>query len=155
MITTELQNIILASTSFERVRKLNIEETYELITEVEIKHAFSQNKFLIVEFFYTANFIKEDQGDEEPQVTYNSKHVAQYRLKNFNQENPEEVAEAERFANINAAAMIFPFIRENAATISAKAGMSPILIPVTNFIKMYEEKKSKGIEKSKGRAKRK
>ena len=47
----------------------------------------------------------------------------------------------ERFANINAAAIIFPFIRENAATISAKAGMSPIMIPVTNFVKLYEDKK--------------
>lgn len=146
----ELQNIILASTFFERQRNLNVQEKYELNTEIEIGHAFSENKFMIVEFFYTANFLKENE--KQPQITYKSKHVAQYRLKGFDIENNEHVIYAERFANVNSAAMIYPFIRENAATISAKAGMSPILIPVTNFIKLYEEKKLK--PKAKGRTKK-
>lgn len=137
----ELQNIILASTFFERQRNLNVNEKYELDTKIEIGHAFSENKFMVVEFLYTANFLKENE--EQPQIIYKSKHVAQYRLKDFDLNNNEHLLYAERFANINSAAMIYPFIRENAATISAKAGMSPILIPVTNFIKLYEDKKTK------------
>ncbi|PWW25399.1 protein-export chaperone SecB [Chryseobacterium sp. AG844] len=140
---TELQNIILASTSFERDRVLNLEETYELTTEIEISHAFSRKKYLIVEFVYKANFSLNKKASNRNKITYNSKHVAQFKIDDFNEQNEEDLLVAERFANINAAAMIFPFIRENAATISAKAGMSPLIIPITNFVKIFEDKKQK------------
>ena len=45
-----------------------------------------------------------------------------------------------QFANINAPAIIFPFIREHLASLTMKAGISPpILLPPINFVKMAEE----------------
>ena len=76
-----------------------------------------------------------------PQFKYSSTHVAQFELDENATNEGDFENKLERFANINAAAIIFPFVRENAATISAKAGMSPIMIPVTNFVKLYEDKK--------------
>lgn len=145
---TELDNIILASTFFERDRNLNLEDKYELSTDLEIRHGFSRKKYMVVEFTYKAVFTQNVKERKVNKITYNSKHVAQFKLHDFDDKNNNDLLTAERFANINAAAMIFPFIRENAATISAKAGMSPIIVPVTNFVELYDKKKQKEKEES-------
>ena len=50
----------------------------------------------------------------------------------------------EQFANINAPAIIFPFIREHLASLTMKAGINPpILLPPINFVKMAEEQNRK------------
>ena len=46
----------------------------------------------------------------------------------------------ETFANINAPAIIFPFIREHLSNISIKAGIQPILLPPINFVNLAKEK---------------
>ncbi len=47
----------------------------------------------------------------------------------------------EDFKKINAPAIIFPFVREHLATISMKAGITPILLPPVNFIKLADDTK--------------
>jgi len=138
---TKLKDIILVKTAFERQTVLEFEDNFELNTEININHGITDDKIFIVSFEYILNLeLKTDSG-LYPQFTYSSTHVAQFELEENAEQEEDFDNKLERFANINAAAMIFPFIRENAATISAKAGMSPIMIPVTNFIKLYEEKK--------------
>ena len=138
---TKLKDIILVKTAFERQTVLEFEDNFELNTEININHGITDDKIFIVSFEYILNLeLKTDSG-LYPQFTYSSTHVAQFELEENTEQEEDFDNKLERFANINAAAMIFPFIRENAATISAKAGMSPIMIPVTNFIKLYEEKK--------------
>lgn len=46
------------------------------------------------------------------------------------------------FANINAPAIIFPFIREHLSNVSMKAGIQPILLPPINFVELAKEKKN-------------
>lgn len=45
------------------------------------------------------------------------------------------------FAKINAPAILFPFIREHLATLSAKANMNRILLPPLNFVALAKEDK--------------
>ena len=47
----------------------------------------------------------------------------------------------ETFANINAPAIIFPFIREHLASLSMKALINPILLQPVNFVKNAAEAK--------------
>lgn len=47
------------------------------------------------------------------------------------------------FANINAPAIIFPFIREHLSNVSMKAGIQPILLPPINFVALAKDKKKK------------
>ena len=49
----------------------------------------------------------------------------------------------ENFANINAPAIIFPFIREHLSNVSMKAGIQPILLPPINFVELAKDKKKK------------
>lgn len=49
----------------------------------------------------------------------------------------------EAFANINAPAILYPFIREHLATLAAKADMKRMLLPPFNFVAFYEQNKNK------------
>lgn len=140
-MTTKLKDIILVKTAFERETVLEFEENFELNTEINITHGLTEEKLLLVMFNYNLDLdLKTDDG-MVPQFKYSSTHVAQFELEQNAESEDDFENKLERFSHINAAAIIFPFIRENAATISAKAGMSPIMIPVTNFVKLYEERK--------------
>jgi preprotein translocase subunit SecB len=44
------------------------------------------------------------------------------------------------FCNINAPAIIFPFIRETIASLSTKAGLMPIIIQPVNFVDLNKKK---------------
>lgn len=138
---TKLKDIILVKTAFERQPVLEFEDNFELNTEINISHGITEENDLIVNFEYILKLDLKSDKDLLPQFKYSSTHVAQFGLEEKASDDEKFLNQIERFANINVAAMIFPFIRENAATISAKAGMSPIMIPVTNFVKLYEDKK--------------
>jgi len=43
-------------------------------------------------------------------------------------------------ANVNAPAIIYPFVREHVASVTAKAGIEAILIPPFNFVEHYQKK---------------
>lgn len=137
---TKLNDIILIKTVFERESVLEFEDDFELNTDINISHGITGNNVLVVFFEYILNLDLKSEDKLLPQFKYSSTHVAQFELEESAKNEEDFENKLERFANINAAAIIFPFIRENAATISAKAGMSPIIIPVTNFVKLYEEK---------------
>lgn len=49
----------------------------------------------------------------------------------------------EEFANINASAIIYPYVRQHIRNISLDAGLQPILLPLVNFQKWYELSKKK------------
>lgn len=137
---TKLNDIILVKTAFERESVLEFEDNFELNTDINISHGVTDENVLIVSFEYILTLDIKLEDELAPQFKYSSTHVAQFELEDNAKTEDDYEKKLERFANINAAAIIFPFIRENAATISAKAGMSPIIIPVTNFVKLYEEK---------------
>jgi preprotein translocase subunit SecB len=46
-------------------------------------------------------------------------------------------------AKANGPAIMFPFLREHLASITLKAGISPILLPSVNFIRLSEENNAK------------
>ena len=138
---TKLNDIILVKTAFERESVLEFEDNFELSTDINISFGITTENVLIVSFEYILNLDLKSEESLNPQFKYSSTHVAQLELEENLKDEEDFENKLERFANINAAAIIFPFIRENAATISAKAGMSPIMIPVTNFVKLYEDKK--------------
>lgn len=44
----------------------------------------------------------------------------------------------EEFGRINAAAIIYPYIRQHIRGLSLDAGLNPIILPLVNFQKLYE-----------------
>lgn len=46
------------------------------------------------------------------------------------------------FGNVNAPAIIYPFVREVIANLTVKASIAPVLLPAMNFVVAYEERLS-------------
>lgn len=49
--------------------------------------------------------------------------------------------EIDNFANINAPAIIFPFVREEIASFCSKSGVGNVLIQPVNFVELNEKNK--------------
>jgi len=49
--------------------------------------------------------------------------------------------ELDRIAQINCAAIVFPYVRESVADLTRRANMPPVNLPPFNFVAMYEEQK--------------
>lgn len=59
----------------------------------------------------------------------------------------EKIKNIDEIANINCAAILFPFLRETVADLTRRAGFPPLLLPPVNFCKIHDElTKSKAIE---------
>ena len=52
------------------------------------------------------------------------------------------------FANINGAAIIFPFLREHLSSICLKAGVGVVLLPPINFEQLFKDKQSPNLAAS-------
>jgi preprotein translocase subunit SecB len=47
----------------------------------------------------------------------------------------------EDFSNINAAAIIYAYVRQHVSNLSLQAGMNPIVLPIINFFEHYQKSK--------------
>lgn len=52
---------------------------------------------------------------------------------------PEDVIEATKLAEINCAAIIFPYLRETVADLTRRAGLAPLHLPPINFVEFYKQ----------------
>ncbi len=137
---TELKDIFLISTKFKRGDKISDLDNKEALIKnnIKISHAINDTKdLLLVEFDYN---VKVYKNKKDLRFYYSATYIANFKISDIDKDDEELHKSIDRFSNINAAAIIYPFVRENAATISSKAGMTPFLVPVMNFIKMYEDK---------------
>lgn len=51
-----------------------------------------------------------------------------------------QIPDYKEFGRVNAAAIIFPYIREHISSLSLKAGLAPLILPPINFAKQQAEK---------------
>ncbi|MGB1217190.1 MAG: protein-export chaperone SecB [Saprospiraceae bacterium] len=63
-------------------------------------------------------------------------------LGNFEKQGEIKVS-LEDFCNINAPAIIFPYVRQYIRNLSMDAGLNPIMLPVINFVGRYNIMKEK------------
>lgn len=61
-------------------------------------------------------------------------------------ESVDEIALAQ-FCNVNAPAIIFPFIRETIASMTLKAGVNPVLIQPLNFVELAKKAPKEAVGK--------
>ncbi|MDI6798319.1 MAG: protein-export chaperone SecB [Desulfatibacillaceae bacterium] len=56
----------------------------------------------------------------------------------FALDEPMAKNDLERLASINCPAILWPFVRQHLADLTAKAGFSPLLLPVINFVTLSQ-----------------
>ncbi len=127
----QLLDIILLESTFKRIVVVSpLSQEFEQKNNLVIEHDISVDMLAV---FLTVEHSLIMKGVEE--VTTFTKMVAVFN----NPKNPNIPLDV--FINVNAPAVIFPFIREHLASISAKAGLYPILLPLVNFVKRAEDNK--------------
>ena len=128
--TYQLESINLIESFFKREPEISYESD-EFSSNIDIKSGYNieDNKLLVMlEIEFYAGI------PEKKQIIISVKMLGV-----FKQLDTEGIS-IDKFAKINAPAIIFPFIREHIATLSLKAGIYPILLPPINFVKLAEEK---------------
>lgn len=59
------------------------------------------------------------------------------------EKGPNFSVSVEDFSNINAAPIIYAYIRQHISNLTLQAGMSPIILPIINFFEHYQKKSKK------------
>ena len=125
----ELLNIILLESNFKRNAEISyVDEEFKSNIDIHI-----------------GNQLKDDMLFVELSLTYFSGIGKNKEIQAFIKmvgvfKCPKDAAlSIETFSRINAPAILFPFIRENLASVSMKAGINPILLPPVNFVKLSQK----------------
>lgn len=131
----QLLNIILLKSEFNRSKIIHFEsEKFESKININIKKSENANLlsiFLSVSFVAGVNILKE----KEKEIKFDIEMLGTFKFSSI----PKETVET--FGDISAPAIIFPFIREQLSSLSAKAGIPPILLPPVNFVELAKKKK--------------
>ena len=130
--TYSLVNILLLESYFHREWVLSLQDpNFANSTNLNVTNQRNpEHLSVIVELTYKAGV-----GDKI-EINSNIKMVGLFTVPN-NSPLPIEV-----FTNVNAPAIIFPFLREHLASISMKAGIQPIMLQPVNFVKNSEVEKN-------------
>ena len=132
--TYSIINIILLQSNFERDWIINLTHS-EFTNHTDIKvtsQRSPEHLSVTVSLLYSAG-IKGGKTEVKADI----KMVGIFTVPTES-ELPIDV-----FTNVNAPAIIFPFLREHLASISAKSGISPIMLQPINFVKNIEGKQDK------------
>lgn len=131
-----IRNIVLIECNFSRAIVTNpIQNNNEVINDIliELNNTDISKDVFSVFLDYSFKIIHKDELIINIFIKYSAE---------FQAEGDISLKQKEDFANINAPAMIYPFIRETIASITAKALVGNILIPPVNFVKLYEDRKA-------------
>jgi preprotein translocase subunit SecB len=52
---------------------------------------------------------------------------------------PADAVEATKIAEINGAAILFPYLRETVADLTRRSGLAPLHLPPINFVELYKQ----------------
>ncbi len=127
-------NVLLMEDSFKREILMEFDQTkitpfFDVAVDVQITEA----NIIIVWETLTYKQIVE----EKTQLEVTIKMAGRF------EKYGDSPIDLKQFGNINGAAMVFPFLREHLASLTAKAGIGVIMAQPTNFVANYEKNKPK------------
>ena len=128
--TFKLLNIILIDSQFKRNSEIHFSDPdFKNNFNIELNDSKAENKLFIN---LTINFSSGIGEIEEIKVL-----ISMLGIFEFSENTDIPIID---FAKINGPAIIFPFIREHLSSLSLKAGINPILLPIINFVKLDKDK---------------
>ena len=80
---------------------------------------------------------RTEQGEPSLLFEYHIVFAGSFAL-----DEPLAKDDLERLASINCPAILWPFVRQHLADLTAKAGLSPLLLPVINFVTLGQSAKA-------------
>jgi preprotein translocase subunit SecB len=128
-----LKGIFLTNLSFERIPEVIFDEEGKPETEIKVDNRYNDaNKQLMSKVTVNVRSIRAQT----------KQYLIEVSIVGIFEFSEQLDIKLKDFASINAPAIVFPFIREQIVSISLKAGLRPILIPVVNFAKIAKNSNS-------------
>ena len=120
----KLRGIILVESTFKRVPDVVIDHGEKTETNFNVKSDSKDEKNLVTALIVKLVSKFEEKIKFEAEVTM----VGLFEAENATKEMIDS------FGEINAPAIIFPFIREHIISLTIKGGLPPVALPVVNFV---------------------
>jgi len=136
METFKLNKILLIESHFKRETEINFQnKTTKNNINIDIKNTVKEKDINVI---LTLDFKSYD--DVKTNIE------AKIIMAGLFEACDSPPISTESFVEVNAPAIIFPFVREHLSTVSLKAGIKPILLPPVNFFELAKSKKSIQVE---------
>lgn len=119
-----LKSITLIESNFDRNPNLDFEKEIQNVLNIDVKHSVNGDELVIY-----LNVTLEGKTQESTEYKFFTTYAGVF---GYTQESEPPL---ETFASINGPAIIFPFVREQMASLSVKAGLNTVLLPPINFTK--------------------
>jgi len=131
--------IYLLESNFKRPASSDFNDPdFKSNANILVEHQIIENKTLQVTV--TLDF---SAGKSRPGKSRTKEITAKIKMMGVFFCEPDPVPSVEQFAKANGPAIMFPFLREHLASITLKAGISQILLPAVNFIRLSQDNKVK------------
>lgn len=124
-----------------KAEKIELEILPKLDIQSEAKKTFNLNYHILLHkelknyFCVVFNLDLIHEGEFKISIKYSAWFLTS---EDFN----EEFLKSE-FAQVNAPAIAYPFLRSFISNLTLNAGYHPVILPTVNFVKLYEDKKNK------------
>lgn len=124
--TYTIEQVYLSKTSFTREAVIDFQNLAfgqeTIVNQGDTYHEAGKNKFVVQ---VTVKVVGKVANVEVITIEVTTAGV-------FHR-NGETALDEETFKNVNAPAIIYPFVREHIATVALKAGIGSLLLPPVNF----------------------
>lgn len=121
-----IENLILLESNFKRVANVTF-NTPDILQNIDVDVNVNVDNDMI---FVTekVHYMQKYNDVDEVDCTITMAGI-------FKKIGKSELQDLEQFGHVNAAAIIFPYIREHLSNLSSKAGLGLIILPPANFTK--------------------
>jgi preprotein translocase subunit SecB len=121
----KIKELILLESSFSRIHNIDFDKIQNEPSKVKVDVEVSVNENIITVI-------------EEVTIAQKYKEIEQFSVRVkmvaiFECVGDSPIPDFNEFGRINGAAIIFPYIREHITSITFKAGMGTITLPIMNF----------------------
>lgn len=130
----QFKEIYLVESSFKRNNIVNFDDpTFKNSVKISVEHSVTEEHILNI----TVSLDFSAGKSRTKEIIAKMKMVGVFIC------SGDSALSVDQFAKANGPAIMFPFLREHLASTTSKAGISPVLLPAVNFIKLSEDNKIK------------
>jgi len=122
----QINNLILVESLFSRINNVVFEDNIINDFNINVEVAVNEKVITVAE---EATLVQKFQNIEQVKIRVRMVGI-------FESVGDNPLMDFEEFGRVNAAAIIFPYIREHITNLSLKAGIGAIFLPTVNFTKL-------------------
>jgi len=129
----QLRSVFLKKSSLERSQKLTNQNMRNSKMGINVACEIEGN---LIHSTVSVEIKHQDETTQEIDFSIQVTMTGEFeRIQTFEEFSLDD----NEFGRINAPSIVYPYIRQHVRALTLDAGINPIILPVINFVKLYEE----------------